>query len=263
MSTHNQGTQQRLDFRFVGRCDTCEPRVVESAKQCKRGVTVVRELGRGDVGVAYEIEPGSQSNSIQSALSKNGKYVLKEVLIKSEKDMQQFSNEICIGKYLGNLGIAPRIYDCWVCSANAKDSVKTSIKYPVIGYYVMDKMDKIWEHEYPCDSTKLGSGSDNRKAQRAPLAMEKKLVKVLETMVKAGIIHQDCHPGNIGILHNGRVVLFDFGFSIFSLEKITQPETVLMSQLYIVIEQFDKALMYESYLYDVIYKIRQNQYKIN
>jgi predicted unusual protein kinase regulating ubiquinone biosynthesis (AarF/ABC1/UbiB family) len=92
--------------------------------------------------------------------------------------------------------------------------------------------------------------------------MEKKLVKVLETMIKAGIIHQDCHPGNIGILKDGRVVLFDFGFAIFSSEKMSQPETILMSQLYMVLEHYDKKIMYDSYLYDVIYQIRQNKYKI-
>lgn len=247
-------TAEPLLFRFIGKCETCNDLVVQSPDQCKMGLKIVKELGRGDVGIAYEIEPGTQAQSIHSAMSAKGKYVLKEILIQNEVEMKQFSNEICIGKYLGELGIAPRIYDCWVCNTAATQNVH----YPVKGYYVMDKMEKIWEKEYPSNSEKSGQ----KAIHPAPLAMEKKLVKVLEMMVKSGIIHQDCHPGNIGILGDGRVVLFDFGFSIFSHEKMTQPETVLMSQLYIVLEQYDREIMYDSYLYDVIYQIRQNKYKI-
>lgn len=245
------GTTRPLQFRFLAECESCKNKIVQSAAKCKEGIRIVRELGRGDVGIAYEIEPGAQSQSIHSALSPHGKYVLKEVRISNEQEMRQFSNEICIGKHLGELQVAPRIYDCWVCTANADQ-----IQYPVTGYYVMDKMEKIWEHEYPCNSEKSNT------VRAAPRSMEKKLVKVLETMIKAGIIHQDCHPGNIGILKDGRVVLFDFGFATFAREQMTEPETVLMSQLYIVIEQYDKSIMYESYLYDVIYKIRQNKYHI-
>jgi tRNA A-37 threonylcarbamoyl transferase component Bud32 len=225
--------------------------VISAPAKCKRGLKIIKELGRGDVGIAYEIEPGAQANSISTAMNPDGKYVLKEVRIANEHEMRQFSSEICIGKYLGELKIAPRIYDCWVCAKSENTS-----QYPVTGYYIMDKMEKIWDKEYP-------SNSDNKIPLRpAPLEMEKKLVKVLETMVKAGIIHQDCHPGNIGILKDGRVVLFDFGFAIFSHEKMTQPETILMSQLYMVLEHYDKPIMYDSYLYDVIYQIRQNKYKI-
>lgn len=242
-------SQPPLQFRFLGTCETCE-HTVSSVNKCKKGLKIVKELGRGDVGIAYEIEPGTQAQSIHAAMSATGKYVLKEVRIANESEMKQFTNEICIGKYLGELRIAPRIYDCWVCMQTEE------MVYPVMGYYIMDKMEKIWDKEYPSDS------EQNRKLRPAPVDMEKKLVKVLETMIKAGIIHQDCHPGNIGILKDGRVVLFDFGFAIFSSEKMSQPETILMSQLYMVLEHYDKKIMYDSYLYDVIYQIRQNKYKI-
>lgn len=243
-------TKVPMQFQFLGKCESCEI-TVQSASQCKRGLQIAKVLGRGDVGVAYEIKPGAQAKSINAAMSSTGKYVLKEVQIADEHQMSLFSNEICIGKYLGELKIAPRIYDCWVCSPSEK------VQYPVTGYYVMDKIEKIWENEYPSNSDKTNE------LRPAPLEIEKKLVNVLKNMIKVGIVHQDCHPGNIGILKDGRVVLFDFGFSIFSHEQMTQPETVLMSQLYIVIEQYDKPIMYESYLYDVIYQIRQNVYKIN
>lgn len=253
--TSSMRKSQPLQFRFLGSCETCEHIIAAPAK-CKRGIKVTKELGRGDVGVAYEIESGAQASSIHAAMSPQGNYVLKEVRIANDQEMQQFSNEICIGKYLGELKIAPRIYDCWVCTKQVEKS-DTRVKYPVTGYYIMDKMEKIWDKEYP-------SNSGNKQPVRAaPLEMEKKLVKVLEKMVKAGIIHQDCHPGNIGILKDGRVVLFDFGFAIFSHDKMTQPETILMSQLYIVLEHYDKNVMYDSYLYDVIYQIRQNKYKVS
>jgi hypothetical protein len=46
---------------------------------------------------------------------------------------------------------------------------------------------------------------------------------------------------------DGRVVLFDFGFALATAKEISHPEIVLMSQLYIVIEQYDKEFMYDSY----------------
>lgn len=237
-------------FKFLGTCDGIP---VESPGDCKRGLKIKKKLGQGDVGVAWEIEPGAQTSAIHTAMSAKGNYVLKEVLIRSAAEYEQFSNEICIGKYLGDLKVAPRIYDSWICHAHGTGNTQ---QYHVTGYYVMDKMAQIWDKAYPsADPNK----NDNRPA---PKAMEVKLLKALETMVKAGIIHQDCHPGNIGILANGQVVLFDFGFSLWSVDPITLPETVLMSQLYIVLEHYHKEIMYESYLYDIIYKIRQNKYKI-
>lgn len=238
----------KLQFRFIGTCDGIP---VVSAGDCKRGLKIKKELGRGDVGVAYEIEPGDQAASINAAMSPNGNYVLKEVKIQSAAELEQFSNEICIGKYLGDIKVAPRIYDSWLCRPAG-----STAQFPITGYYVMDKIAQIWENAFPSKSAKA---KDNRPA---PRDAEVKLVKALETMVKAGIIHQDCHPGNIGILADGRVILFDFGFSIWSKEQITLPETVLMSQLYIVLEQYNKDVMFESYLYDVIYDIRQNKYRI-
>lgn len=254
-----------MSYKFLGTCDTCEnittEHVIDSSQKCLRGLKVIKELGRGDVGVAYELESGTQLQNISNALNSSGQYVLKEVLVQNAKELKQLTEEICIGRYLGELGIAPRIYSCWVCvsAGNGNNTKATTTKkqqFPVKGYYVMDKIEHIWEKLYPSNSEKT------KHTKAAPAALEEKLVDVLATMVKAGIIHQDCHPGNIGILKDGRPVIFDFGFSIRVSDQITLPEVILMSQLYIVIEQYDKSIMYDSKIYDTIYEIRQGKYRI-
>jgi len=240
-------------FKFVGTCESCNSIVkesdVSSPSKCTRGLKIATKLGSGDVGVAYELKPGAQNKAINSALDSNGIFVLKEVLIKNKNELKQFNDEVCIGKYLGDIGVAPKIYNCWVCF----DSADSNVSFPLKAYYVMDKIDKIWKDAFP-------SGL-NRGNKPASKNMEMKLVDVLERMIAGGIIHQDNHPGNIGIMANGDVVLFDFGFSVIALQPITYPETILMSQLYIVIEQYNKDIMFDSYLYDVIYAIRRGEYK--
>lgn len=304
---------QRM-FVFLGECKTCD-RIIRSDQQrrmpgsmpgsrsskptfdhCKANLKITKELGRGDVGIAYEIEPGAQNQNINMALDPKGRYVLKEVQIRSSSEMMQFSEEVCIGRHLGELGIAPRIYDCWTCMgqlsppstspslprapsavpsppynpassynpatshipAPSPSPSPSSPAFPVKAYYIMDRIDHVWGSVYPSDRP---IDSKNRPA---PAHLERKLVGVLEKMIEAGIIHQDCHPGNIGIIGKGpsaRVVLFDFGFSIRSLDKISHPAIVLMSQIYMVIEKYNKTIMYDSYLYDVIYNIRQRKHR--
>ncbi|WIA10882.1 hypothetical protein OEZ85_011048 [Tetradesmus obliquus] len=218
-----------------------------------RGVKVVKQLGKGDVGVAYELKTDSNLLAINKAIRKDGNYVLKEVLLKEAKDLAMLTEEICIGRYLGELGIAPRIYACWVCTGEPPTSKQQT--FPMRGYYVMDRIQDIWKDLYPGGEPPAGRAEAFRRH-------EHELVRALGAMVKAGVVHQDAHPGNIGILADGRVVLFDFGFSVYALEPISMPEVVLMSQLYIMLEHYEKDAMQDSYLLDVVYEIRQKKFKL-
>lgn len=246
-------------FKFVGSCQTCSrivsERPVVSAAQCLQGLVVTTELGRGDIGVAYELKPGVQNTNINHALSDKATYVLKEVIIKNAKELKKFEDEVCIGKYLGEMGLAPRIYNCWVCVQ--KDAKK---QFPLKGYYIMEKIHKIWEEEYPSHHPE--ASRDSALNHTAPKKVQQQLVAALERMISAGIIHQDCHPGNIGIMQDGRIVLFDFGFSLVASEPIPDvlKNTILMSQIYIVIEKWNRQEMYDSYLYGVIYDLRRNEH---
>jgi RIO-like serine/threonine protein kinase len=147
---------------------------------------------------------------------------------------------------MGELGIAPRIYACWVCS-------KRGSGFPAMGYYVMQKIDFIYGEKFP---------SKSLPGKPAPPAVEKQLVNVVAKMVSHGIIHNDLHPGNIGVLKNGKLVIFDYGFSQRADVEIKFPEQVLMAQLYTIIEQYAKPIMFNSLIYDTIYKIRQGKLKL-
>ncbi len=205
---------------------------------CLRGFRLERELGRGDIGVAYLLS----ANDFLRARHPKGKYVLKQVNFRpgrTGEDKRSFIQEVCIGKDLGALGIAPKIYECWLCH----DS-----KGRQLGFYTMDKMK-----------------SDYRKAfggRHAPQSIQRSIIGELKTMIEHGFIHNDNHPGNIGVLENGKVVLFDFGFTKriprglpLSVQKI-----LLAYSLYQIIEQYEieggRQNMYGNLYYQTICRMR-------
>ena len=44
---------------------------VGNPEDCKKGLNIVRELGHGDRGVAFEIRPGAQNRAINDAIDPN------------------------------------------------------------------------------------------------------------------------------------------------------------------------------------------------
>ncbi len=239
----------REKYRYTSACESCNSIdiPVSSPSDCLKGLLIAEKpLGRGDVGVAYEIVPGGQVAAIGRAYKPDGKYVLKEITFPAEpgarrdKAIKEYQDEVCIGKALGDAGIAPGIYSCWICNNK--------------GYYVMDRMKDTWQNRY---GPKFSDGRLDY--EYTPTLMhEAQLVYCLATMISLGVIHQDCHTGNIGFTFDDKVVIFDFGFAVIAEKKINYPEIMLMSQLYIVVELWDKEYVFNSYLYALIYKIRQN-----
>jgi serine/threonine protein kinase len=236
-------------YRYTAACESCSSIdiPVSSPSDCLKGLAIAEKpLGRGDVGIAYEIIPGGQVAAIGRAYKADGKYVLKEITFpvepgaRRDKAIKEYQDEVCIGKSLGNAGIAPAIYSCWVCNNK--------------GYYVMDRMKDTWQNRY---GPKYSDG--HLEYERTPTILhEAQLIYCLATMISLGVVHQDCHPGNIGFTFDDKVVIFDFGFAVIAQKTINYPEIMLMSQLYIVLELWDKEYMYNSYLYALLYKIRQN-----
>ena len=219
----------------------------------------VEPLGKGDFGVAYLINNVSPMKQEMYPDADDLKYVLKQVTFRlgedgtHDADAETFLNETCIGIEMGNLGIAPRIYECWLCS-DAKGN-----EY---GYYTMDKIDKIVSNEYPGNPRKL---KKKQKLRAAPRGIQEKIVGLLEVMINANYVHNDNHPGNIGIMEDGEPVLFDFGFAIEADHELTEFDKLqaLGFALYQIIEQYDKDITYDDdgVFYDLIYLIRQNKYK--
>ena len=205
--------------------------IVDSPEKCYAGLELKGELGRGDFGIAYELKSGAQTEAIAGALSASGQYVLKQITIMNPKGKSDFKNEVDIGIKLGDLGVAPKIYKSWFC----EDSTSNQL----YGYYVMDKLSSVWKGDY-------GHQLGNNKHQQ-------QLITAIEGMVCQGYLHQDCHVGNIGFVA-GNVKLFDFGLTVeIPREECatcfinpTVKNLLTASQLFIVIEQYDRKDMFST-----------------
>jgi hypothetical protein len=173
-------------------------------ENCQKDIVIDKELGRGDFGIAY---------------STTDNKVLKVISINEKSTLDNFNNECTIGKVLGADGISPQIYDVWTCDENEKTS----------GFYTMQKLTGVWKNKYEHTLPKDVKGK----------SYQQQLITKLDSMVKSGYLHQDCHVGNIGFIDD-KVVLFDFGLTI-TTGKVNSPiclEAMIISQLCIVIEQY-------------------------
>ena len=242
------------------KCPTCNEIPVRTTKvqDCYGNDFKVdlKPLGKGDVGIAYMINHVvSPAKQEMYPDADDRKYVLKQVQFRMDEDgtydtdADTFLNETCIGIEMGDLGIAPKIYECWLCS-DAKGN-----EY---GYYTMDRIAKILINEYPGDSQSLKKG---QQLMAAPREIQQKIIGLLEVMINANYVHNDNHPGNIGIMSDGEPVLFDFGFAIKADHQLTEFDKLqaLGFSLYQIIEQYDKEMMYDCVFYDLIDSIRHKK----
>ena len=204
------------------------------------------QLGKGDVGKAFLVHEPSTPDK---------KFVLKEIKLRTEKDAIQFQLEVSTGYVLGAQKIAPQIYDCWVYTTPRK----------IIGYYTMDLMDAVYANKYPGsvkDYHRSEIRDENVRLAKPPLRLEQGIIRALETMIDAGFVHNDNHPGNIGIIH-GKVVLFDFGFTSYIGKDLSKEvKTLLLGfSLYQVVEKYDTDIMHASYIYSLLCDIQHGRYK--
>ena len=213
---------------------------VSTPELCMRGLKIGKQLGKGDIGAAYEMDGLQMEANIQLALDPQGAYVLKKIQfpsspVKLKKAMKDFSYETSIGHTLGEAGLAPRIYGCWTC--NASPAGKS-------GYIVMDKLIP-WTSVY----------GDATHYKQPPIQVEKDVVRKVLATVKLGFLHQDCHLGNIGFSMQNKVILFDFGFTVsYGPCAMCMPYQVylLISQLAIIVEQMPFKVKQQSYIYGFI-----------
>lgn len=68
-----------------------------------------------------------------------------------------------------------------------------------------------------------------REVQGPNAALAQRLMDMYMTMLDRGFVHADPHPGNVGILRGGRVVLYDFG-AMLRVDPSTKEEVARLLQ---------------------------------
>ena len=162
--------------------------VVLGAVDCGKAESMKpgKELGCGEQGCTYQLTPHK---------------VLKITTWKMKptpRVWRAWEEEGLIGRELGALGIAPRVYDAFKCKNT--------------GYIVMDMLTPLTK-ELPGVKGKdlLGTVVD---IKRFPVEDQNGFAQVLSTMAANGFVHMDNHLGNLGFFAGTRKPLvFDFGFT--------------------------------------------------
>lgn len=165
------------------------------------GLMLGPELGRGEQGIAYSVR-------------ENSNQVIKVTELPSQQAAEAWSRESCYSKDLGQLGVAPQIYNYYICNGT--------------GFIVMERLVTIGA-AYPDVREKLKiydeDGSlivDDRgkpeyevvdHVSLLPLEVQRGFVTACATMINYGYIHMDNHLDNVGFLMNAKPILFDFGFT--------------------------------------------------
>ena len=101
-------------------------------------------------------------------------------------------------------------------------------------YFVMEYMDGYSLKEY----INLGKSQGKVIDLEIALNITKSLLETLKVTHKAGIIHRDIKPGNVYMLKDGTVKLFDFGAARLSDEEKEFTRTVIITPGYAPPEQY-------------------------
>lgn len=241
--------QKQLGGNFVFEGKTCYSQPSLEDCNISNNIKKIAKLGQGNFGAAYLINENGMN------------MVLKEIrnVDKNSPQYKTVMHEVCIGKALGDAGIAPRIFKGpWFCKSTA--------------FYTLELMKGTWAKYLPTSD----NWAKKNKVQRLQLSqtltegfkkMERQLVANLERMIELGIVHNDNHPDNIGLMEHPekkgwfKTVLFDFGLALdYDINKDLALQT-LLAHIYITLEHYDDELFSSSELLDIAYLIRRNEYE--
>lgn len=101
-------------------------------------------------------------------------------------------------------------------------------------YFVMEYLEGLTLRDYIRDAKSNGLVIELESA----LTVTKYVLEALKETHREGIIHRDIKPGNIYILQNGSVKLFDFGAARFADEEHEKTRTVILTPGYAPPEQY-------------------------
>lgn len=149
---------------------------------------------------------GSGDNADAFRIAEDPTHVIKVAKLSTKRVTDLWRNEACVGRALGELGIAPKIEKVFECNN--------------FGYIVMDLL---------YDAKKLEDGTvirekyvDEEKGDRYPIdhvgrmpqEMQWKFIEDFKIMADHGYIHMDNHIENLGFIGTKRKpIVFDFGFT--------------------------------------------------
>lgn len=237
--------------RAAGRKAAVKVVAVGADPSCLRGLRTLDVLGKGDFGTVSILDAAAAAGI--SGIRPDGAYVLKEARLKSEDAVEQFRLECQLNTEIGALGIAPRVYDFWVCEK--PDGAGT--KY---GYIVMDRLAAMYRKIFPDTLNDFPPSA----IVNAPKAVQQAVIGVLEVMIMNNYVHHDNHLGNVGFDTEGRVKIFDFGFTKRTPFTSDEQRCIALGySLYQLIEQMPYEVMTsdDNLFYDTIYLIRQSKYR--
>ena len=161
---------------------------------------IIEELGKGDNAIVFLVE--RQNEKLER---ENEKFALKVIKVNSV----DITKEIEIHRKAGGLGIAPPILEDF-------DDVRTYVTNPF---------------QIGMNGPKRGILMPLITAFKDSMSHvhQKELVRATWIMILNGIIHNDLHQGNVGIMGD-KAVIFDFGLA----EEIPKPSNLtIMRQLLI------------------------------
>lgn len=209
----------------------------QNKNDCFRDLKPLEIIGKGEFGETWSLEDNNQM-------------VIKKIKIQNTTEKTNFFYETEIQKELGYLNIAPKIYDYWICEVNDE----------LYGFILMEKLQIIYRDLFP---DRYDPYIEYPKSKLPSQDIQKAIIGGLEKMIENGYIHNDNHGGNIGISVDGKLKIFDFGFTrkVISRCMHCNKEQLLGFALYQLIEHLPFEIRNDTLYYDIIYEIRQSIYE--
>jgi serine/threonine protein kinase len=185
-------------------------------KDCKRvkQFKPFHNLSFNDISIGY---PTFAAN-IYSVLDKDGNE-LPLIAKLSPMSVKGVENEVHIQSYAGLHGIAPKIYDFFVCNHESK-------RYYTI---LMDKLDGLTLDDFIQSNGNVVSA-----------LLRKRIKKSIDRLYDLGIRHDDMHGGNF-IISDKNVYIIDFGD--VKLYKTTVPQQERTYTIQINIPKFGNLVV--------------------
>lgn len=190
------------------------------SKKCSQKAFGKREgkkLGCGEQGCAYKMQDA----------------VLKITKFNREITEDQWLNEACIGKELGENGIAPTIYKYFICQGS--------------GYILMERLVDV-KHAFPEIVKKQPNGNEVHSINLMPKEVQHGFINVLFGMLQNGYIHMDNHIGNLGFV-DGNPIVFDFGFTVRRTFEFSDMNAALAFSIFQILEHCPPAQVLKTHLW--------------